>query len=304
MDTRQPHCTFFSCAVVALLGFAAQGTSAQSEPPPSQAQVTIEGHREGLERRVQEFVSQIAAGPSDESVERWARPMCPQVAGLTAKQGELVLARLSQIARKVGAPLGSEHCDANLIIVVAPDPKKAIEAWRKRSAGQIFNGASTTTVRRFIETARPVRAWYNERVDDSHGVPLTGANVVLNHTAGDAGSRASVNSRNSDTRIELGTVKDLAMVFLIVDAHDVEHLQIGQLADYLGMVGLARLDTAAHPGGAPTILNLFTNDRSEARAPGLTVWDEAFLRALYHTDPAARMQRAAITQSVVHEIER
>jgi hypothetical protein len=300
MDTRQWRS--FACAVALLPGWAAPGSAAEPESAPSQ-QVTVEGHRESLERRARDFVSQITADASDESLERWIRPMCPLVAGLTAKQGEMVLARLSQIARTAGAPLGPEHCQPNLLIVVRPEPKKAIEAWRKRSAGQIFNGASSMTVRHFIETARPVRAWYDSREDDRNGVPLTGANVVLNHTAGDAGNRATVNSHASDTRIERGTVEELGAVLLIVDAHGVEHLQIGQLADYLGMVGLAKLDTGAHPSAAPTILNLFAGDASQPSPAGLTKWDEAFLRALYHTDIGARMQRSAIARSVVHDIE-
>jgi len=282
------------------LGFAAE---AESTPPP-QEQVTVEAHRETLERRAQDFVSQITTGPSDESLQRWTRPMCPMVAGLTKAQGELVLTRVSQIARSVGAPLGPEQCQANLIIIVAPDPKQAIEAWRKRSSGQIFNGASPTTVRHFIETDHPVRAWYNARVYDSRGVALTDANVTFNHRGGEAGNRASVNSHASDTRIELNTVKDLAAVLLFVDARSLEHVQIGQLADYLGMVGLAKLDTAAHPAGAPTILNLFDGgDASQPPPAGLTEWDEAFLRALYHTDARARMQRAAITRSIAHDVD-
>jgi hypothetical protein len=305
MDTRQQRAGCFAWVAAGLLGLPALVSAAESEStPPPQQQVTVEAHRESVERRVQDYVSQITTGPTDESLERWTLPMCPMVAGLTAKQGEMVLTRVSQIARVVGAPLGPEKCQANLIIVVTPDPKNAIEAWRKRSSGQIFNGASSLTIRHFIETAVPVRAWYNARVVDGHGVVLTGANVTFNHMGGEAGSRASVNNHASNTRLELGTVKDLGAVFLIVDAHNLEHVQIGQLADYIGMVGLAKLDTAAHPGAAPTILSLFASaDGSQPPPAGLTEWDEAFLKALYHTDPAARMQRAAITRSIAHEID-
>ena len=70
------------------------------------------------------------------------------------------------------------------------------------------------------------------------------------------------------------------------------------------MVGLAKLDTAAHPAGAPTILNLFAGDDAQPAPTGLTEWDEAFLKALYHTDPSARLQRSAVTRSVVQDIER
>lgn len=304
MDIRRQRAGCFAWALAVVLGLAArQGVAAEPESAPAQQEVTVEGHREALERRVRDFVSQITANASDESLERWTRPMCPLVAGLTQKQGEMVLTRLSQIARTAGAPLGPQDCQASLIIVVTTDPKKAIEAWRKRSQGRIFNGASSMRVRHFIETARPVRAWYNTRADDRYGVPLNGANVVLNHMGGDAGNRATVNSHASDTRIERGTVEELGAVLLIVDAHSVEHLQIGQLADYLGMVGLAKLDTAAPLSGSPTILNLFEGDHSQPPPPGITKWDEAFLRALYHTDIGARMQRSAITRSVVHDIE-
>lgn len=305
MDTRQQRAGCFAWTAAALVSLPVRVCAAESESTsPPQEQVTVEAHRESLERRVRDYVSQITTGPTDESLERWTRPMCPLVAGLTTKQGELVLTRVSQIARTVGAPLGPEQCQANLIIVVTPDPKKAIETWRKSSSGQIFNGASSLTIKHFIETARPVRAWYNARVVDAHGVALTGANVVLNHMGGEAGNRASVNSHASDTRIELGSVKELGGVFLIVDAHDLEHVQLGQLADYIGMVGLAKLDTAAHAGAAPTILNLFASgDGSQPPPPGLTEWDEAFLKALYHTDPSTRMQRAAITRSIAHDVD-
>jgi len=302
MDTRLR--TFrFGWVVAATASVIAQDAAAQASPAPSEPQVTVEAHRATLERRVQDFVTQITAGATDESFERWRRPICPSVAGLTQQQGEFVLMRLSQIAREVGAPLAPEHCEADLIVVVTPDPKQLIEAWRKRSEGQIFNGAAPMTVRHFAETPRPVRAWYNARVYDEHGVPLASANVVLSHTAGDAGNRVTVNSRANDTRIQLGTRNALAAVLLIVDAHSVEHLKIGQIADYLGMVGLAKLDTAAHPSGSPTILNLFAGADPQSEPTGLTAWDQAFLKALYHTDPGARLQRSAITRSVVQDID-
>ncbi len=141
----------------------------------------------------------------------------------------------------MGAPLGPEQCQANLIIIVTPDPKQGpSRPGANAVAARSSMAPSSMTVRRFIETDHPVRAWYNARVDDSHGVALTGANVVLNHMGGEAGNRATVNSHASDTRIELGTVKDLAAVFLFVDAHSVEHVQIGQLADYLGNGGAGK----------------------------------------------------------------
>src|SRR4051812_20007197 len=84
--------------------------SGNSAAPPSQSQVIVEGHRATLERRVRDFVVQITAGPPDASLQRWIRPICPSVAGLPEEQGEAVLARLSQIAVKAGAPLARKQC--------------------------------------------------------------------------------------------------------------------------------------------------------------------------------------------------
>jgi hypothetical protein len=66
-------------------------------------------------------------------------------------------------------------------------------------------------------------------------------------------------------------------------------LNIGQLADYIAMTGLAEIREDAKPGPAPTILHLFGKTQT-ARPTGLSSWDQAFLKALYTTKQASMMQ--------------
>ncbi len=283
-------------AIATLLLAASSGMAEES-------QVTIEGHRQTLQRRVQKFVTQITTGSPEGSLELWRRPICPSVAGLSAEQGEAVLARVSQIARKAGAPLAPEHCEANLIIAVTPDPIKFLQTWRSQSQGRIFRDAAPMTVRHFIETTRPVRVWYNEEIGDQHGT-----SVPAQRTPGVAGVTGEpfepvhTNSHAEDTHIDLNGVKDLTFVMVIVDAHGIQHRSVGQLADYAGMVGLGKIDADAHLPDVPTILNLFTSADPHSAPTGLTEWDEAFLHALYHTSQSSRMQRAAIAQRVVDDV--
>jgi hypothetical protein len=289
----------FRIVRMAALLLAAAGTISAAD----ESQVTVEGHRETLQRRARDFVTRITPGSPDTSLERWRRPICPSVAGLTAEQGEAVLTRVSQIARKAGAPLAPEHCEANLVIVVTPDPPKFIESWRARSRGDIFGDAAPMTVRHFIESSRPVRVWYNDLIGDQNGtdVPALRTPGVAGVT-GEPFEPVHTNDHAEDTLIHLNGVKNLIFVMVIVDAHNLRHRSVGQMADYVSMVGLTRLDTGVHDPDAPTILNLFAKADGQKMPEGLTEWDEAFLHALYHTSQSSRMQRSAIAQSVVDEV--
>jgi hypothetical protein len=51
-------------------------------------------------------------------------------------------------------------------------------------------------------------------------------------------------------------------------------------------------------GDASTILRLFT-DSGNAPALGLSTWDQAFLKAVYHTE---RSNKSEIKISMMHEI--
>jgi hypothetical protein len=57
----------------------------------------------------------------------------------------------------------------------------------------------------------------------------------------------------------------------------------------------------AKTGDAPTILNLFT-DSANAPALGMSTWDAAYLKALYHTQHEDKTQLLALKTSMAKDL--
>ncbi|MGH7107435.1 MAG: hypothetical protein ACREFT_13120, partial [Acetobacteraceae bacterium] len=60
-----------------------------------------------------------------------------------------------------------------------------------------------------------------------------------------------------------------------MDLKQTKGLTIGQLADYVALIGLAQVRPEADPGNAPTILTLFRDPKHPTQA--LSAWDRALL---------------------------
>jgi hypothetical protein len=256
--------------------------------------ITVEAQRDrtALEHQVGAFVSAIAADPFADSLARWQEPtaICPLVAGLPRDHGEFILARLSRIAGSAGAPLAPEHCKPNFYVVVTSQPEALIKALSKREPGMYGDGQGTK-IRRFESESNPIRVWYNAQLYDDSGNPL----VFV------PGSENRQNLWARASRIEQSTVRDLTSILVIVDARRVKGVTFGQLADFVAMVGFAEIRVNANIGDAPTILRLFLGSGNPPPA-GLSAWDEAFLKALYHTRHTDKAQLAAIKTSVLQEV--
>jgi hypothetical protein len=92
-------------------------------------QITVQAQRGRLKHQVNVFVANaIVQTHYDESLERWNNvKICPLVVGLNKEQGEFILARLSQIAKAAGAPLGPEKMQANLFVIFSKDPEPGLK---------------------------------------------------------------------------------------------------------------------------------------------------------------------------------
>ncbi|HEV7357506.1 MAG TPA: hypothetical protein VGN99_05890 [Steroidobacteraceae bacterium] len=271
-----------------------------SEPNTHVDTITVEAAREHekLERQVNKFVSGIAVERRDESLANWQPeiPMCPLVAGLPREDGEYMLTRLSQIAASAGAPLAPDHCKPNFFVVVTSEPDALLKAWSKRDVRIFENGDDHgyTEIRKFLNARVPVRAWYNAEIYNSDGTPLRyESSGVFN------GFR--VTSHAVATRIQFNTVRNLASVIVLVDAPRARGISFGQLAAYIAMVGLAQIKSDAKVSDTPSILQLFS-DAGRPAPTGLTQWDQAFLKGLYHTEHLNRRQISAVKTTMIQDI--
>jgi hypothetical protein len=251
--------------------------------------------RATIERTVRTFVNAIAVKPGDESLARWQPQvrLCPLVAGMPGSDGEYVLSRISKIATAAGAPLAPAHCKGNFYIVVTSDPEGVVKAWMKRDVRMFGDETDQggTKIREFLAD-RPVRVWYNTDFYELDGTPL-GNNAGVN-----ADGRTNLSARA--TKIEINSYRALSSVIAIVDARRMKDVSFGQVAAYVGMVGLAQIRPEANVADAPSILNLFA-DTSKA-PPGLTTWDESFLKAVYGTRITDRAQLAEIKTAMVQDV--
>jgi hypothetical protein len=302
--------TILQSSLLACWGILAALPSVAADPPKAQLDtVTVEAakDRKALERQVSSFVSGIAVAPYEESLADWqpSVPPCPLVAGLPREDGEYMLARISKIAQAAGAPLADEHCKPNLFIIVTSQVDALFKAWGRRDPGMFGDMPhGGTVVHKFLHSSTPVRAYYNASIVNSDGTALGGGDAEGSSiTQGSStATEARWNLRAEATRIQFNDVRDLASVIVIIDGPRAKGVTFGQLAAYVAMIGLAEIRVDARAGDAPTsILQLFAGS-GKAPPPGLSPWDEAFLKALYHIEHLDQHQLARVKTAMVGEI--
>jgi hypothetical protein len=302
MDVRSSAISrsFWICAAVAVLTSLANSISADSLDT-----VTVQAQRDRakLEREVDKFVSSTIVPPNhyDQSLWRWNDKVCPLVAGLNKEQGEFVLARLSEIAKTAGAPLGAETCKPNLYVIVTPDPELLLKRWWRRDV-DLFDGESGPTVKRFLETPRPIRVWYSAGTVGVDGQFFVGLLDASSNRAKPSGKAPWVHvPPEAATRLKLTATRNISSVIVVVDSTKIGNINFGQLTDYIGLVGLAQINFEKQPGDVPTILRLFEGS-GESRPVEMTVWDRALLHALYSTSQSSTMQISQMQTAALKDI--
>lgn len=290
-------------ALLLMLGSFAEGAEA---PLP---EVTIEGQRKELEQRVHEYVFGLTQGPvgtSDDPLQRWRAPICFIVAGLPRPEGEFVLQRVSAAADSAGAPLAKqEHCKhPNFYIVFTGRPRELLQMWRRHDPS-MYGFAAPMGMNKFVDAPTPVRTWYNTELEEAQrGTSENGAfDITASGNSGfnNSGLTDVTSVKGDASRIEYNVVRNFWSTIVLVDLNKVKGVDLSAIADYVAMVGLARVHVSADISSAPTILNLFTS--SDRPAPtALTSWDKSFLKALYATPQELRGQRTKISEQMLHDI--
>jgi hypothetical protein len=263
-----------------------QPASKSSKSDLETVTITAKRQQELIERQISKFVSSITLSARDESLARWQAPICPLVAGMTREAGEFVLARLSEVAREAGAPLAPEQCTPNFLVILTSEPDLLLKRWWARNPRLFNDERGIGGIHHFVTTHRPVRVWYNATSACAEGPQTT--------YAVDGGMTYPSCSHGALTsRLTWASVRKISLAIVVADTNLVKDLSVGQLADYIAMVGMAQIRESAKPGDAPTILRLF-NESDAARPAGLSRWDLAFLKSLYATAPANVTQIAEI----------
>ena len=300
---KGPHLTgaLVRLLLIALpaLGFAAQGAEPGSNTRSAQAsvashaklpKVTIQAPRE-LRAKVDRFVTSVAIQPWGDSLYRWTRPICPLVAGLPKTQGEFVLARISKTATDAHAPLAGRDCRPNLFVVgVDGDPSPFLKTWWAH-ARQLysFRTQRIEAVQHFIDSTRPIRVWYNTYVgcNDDAAATSTLAYVIMAGVYHAQQSPMGCGSTLGSRIVSMSTGSDISSAMIVVDGRQMKNVNLGQMADYIALVGLADVRVDADSTPVPSILELFGHGEPPQ---GLTRWDRALLYSLYNTSHRSTLE--------------
>jgi hypothetical protein len=285
-------------AFATALLFAAAGACAAARDPVTE-EVIVEGTRPEIEQRVNTFVKGVThRGYAVESLVRWNKPICPLVAGIPANQGEFMLHRISQAVRDAGARLDDEKCKPNFHVVLTPEPDQLLDLWRKR-APKLHGMSPPAQVRRILGKPRPIRVWYNVWDQCGEGVD-TGSIIGADRNFGLAAMTPYGRGCLKDSRLTFTRVQSISSVIVLVDLDDTREITLGPLTDYISMVGLTDVDLDGNWGDEQTILRLFAAS-GDAASPKMSIWDRAFLKALYETSHTDRHQRTEIARHMVRD---
>jgi hypothetical protein len=285
-------------AVATALLFAAALACAAARDQVTE-EVIVEGTRPEIEQRVNTFVKGVThRGYAVESLVRWNKPICPLVAGIPANQGEFILQRISQAVRDAGAELDDEKCKPNFHVVLTPEPDQLLDLWRKR-APKLYGMTPPAQVRRILGKPRPIRVWYNVWDQCGDGVD-TGSIIGADRNFGLTAMTPYGRGCLKDSHLTFTRVNSISSVIVLVDLDDIKEIKLGPLTDYISMVGLTDVDLDGDWGDEQTILRLFASS-GDAASQKMSIWDRAFLKALYETSHADRHQRTEIARAMVRD---
>ncbi len=276
---------------------------ARGQDQASVPQVTVEAQRDvaKLKRDLDAFASSAITKSFGESYMRWDHPVCPLVAGLTRPEGEFVLHRLSDIARSVHVPLAKEDCKPNFFVIVARNPSTFIKLLWRRKPGIFDTRHGIAPVRRFIDLQRPIRVWYNAaNIDAQSGAAFTDALAEsVGMGMGTVDFPVHV-TPSFGSRLTTSVVRNIDSAIVVVDPEKIQALNMGQLVDYVALVGFAQVNLDKDPAQGPSILKVFSADGSPP--PEMTPWDRALLHALYTTPQRDLMQLSEIETVMLRDV--
>lgn len=307
---RSPGLRELAGTLVALLvlgsapGLAGQAAAEAGGSDARLPKVTIEAAREqALRRKVHQFLAAVIVRPSDETLLRWNAPVCPLVAGLPKALGEFILRRISRAALDARAPLAGKVCRPNLYVVATGEPDLFLKKWWARNPRMYDRRQGLIPLRRFLESSRPVRVWYNGALGCGDGGAVIPGESALTFAEANGSSfspGAATCTDGIDTHLSYADTQSFSSVIIVIDLRRLKQTNIGQLADYIALIGLADVRLGADSGAAPSILRLFAARASAP--PGLTVWDRALLYSLYNTRQQDKEQVSDMESSMIRRI--
>ena len=292
--------TTFAAAALALLAVPPQ--AGQPASPSSNGTIIVEGQRERAE--IDKFVEQLAPPVSDTQLAKFLAPVCPGVVGLPDGQNQLVTDRIREVATTIGAPVAGTACSPNVIVMVVPNKRAAIENLRKKRP-ELFGDVPADAIYRLVNLPGPAAGWQAIGVTGEDGMPLRWRRLSPSDTSGTLVKTVTTTAMIG--RLQQATVPQFLASILVVEDRALDGVTTTQFADYAAMRTLAPISWRDGELPSHSILNLLKPGLKPADAPlSVTWWDVAMLKSLYASSNSvpADIQRSAIASLMQREIRR
>jgi len=274
--------------------FSGVPVKAQTTGADPQATVDSVTVRATNRKNLLEFVRAASALSSDGQISRRPTRLCPLVSGAPVEVNTYVASRIREVGAQVGVQFEKKSCSPNLLVLFSREPQVMLQQARDRHKIH-FEPATPVQIQRFMVNTRPVRWWNSVVVIPSWG----SASVV-----GDPDAAPEIRSPGS--RIKQPTRSAIRGSLIVVDASQVDGVEVVAIADYIALVSLTDIKPQADLAGYSSILNLFAQGSSGDAAKRLTAFDLAYLRGVYSVrdDASGMTQIGRIATAMASDLER
>ena len=282
-------------------------TTISATPPPEPDEIVVTAvPTNPAERRkaVSSFVGKVSQSAVQNQLSRRMSAYCPKVLGLEDKYVPLVEAKLEEAeeaARLKRLPAG---CTTDMLVIFTQNGDALMEALQKKKP-VFFLYLEPWKSRELFKSGRAVRWWY-----ENQGKSQNGATVGNDPRAAQAGASVAELTTNQIYSASLITTPikvNLSGNVVVIDVSKAEGYPLNAIASYAAMVSFAQVSARDNVlGDVPSVLGMFNRPGPRGEAlKDLTVWDRAYLSALYKI-PMNRnfdRQRNALRGAMLEAIE-
>ena len=213
-----------------------------------------------LKKQTLNFVRTVSDTAEQIQFSRRDDPFCVKIVGIDPAYHGLIRKKIQETAKVARAPKEApEGCRPNIHVVFSNDGDALMAAFKRRYSA-IISAQPLRKIDELMQSKKPVRWWY----------------ATEGRRTGNVASLISTN-------FEI----DLTSTVIIVDINQSNGYPLESVASYISMVAFAQINGATQEAASSTsILGMFNDTRPRIAAlRNLTVWDRAYLHALYKIAP-------------------
>ena len=224
-----------------------------------------------LKKQTLNFVRTISDTAEQMQFSRRDDQFCIKIVGIDLAYHDLIRKKIRETAILARAPKEApEGCRPNIHVIFSNDGDALMQAL-KRKYPAIVSAQPTRKIDELMQSKKPVRWWYTTKIEGSNGEPVIDGRVY----------------RYTSSLISSSIEIDLTSTVIIVDINQSNGYPLESVASYISMIAFTQINGATQEASSnSSILGMFNNDKPRIEAlRNLTVWDRAYLHALYKIAP-------------------